>query len=39
MLPDSLTPGPDFASDVPLEPIAAVLIALVVLGLYFMRRI
>ena len=39
MLPAGLTPGPDFAADFPPEVIIGVFIALIALGVLFLRRI
>lgn len=39
MLPAGLQPGPDFASNVPVELMVGVLIALIALGVLFLRRI
>ena len=38
-MPAGLTPGPDFASGISLEPVAAIFILLIALGIYFLRHI
>ena len=39
MLPADLTPGPDFGAGLPVEIVIGVFIALIALGVFFMRRI
>ena len=39
MLPAGLKPGPDFAAGLPVELMVGVFIALIVLGVFLMRRI
>ena len=39
MLPAGLQAGPDFGAGLPVEVMAAVFIALIALGIVFMRRI